>query len=391
VPQRRIYPPALILGAVGSFIACCLAGRLVGQRNCFVGFERFHHAICPQSLFYPTARQVRALGRDLLDRNHIAVVVGGSSVLRGAGQRPEALWTRRLQEKLGDRYRVLNLAMDCAFPGEFGGTAAEILARDFPRLIFISDVALGYAGPRQPSASARAAIPFGCRYPDFFWEAYYKGLLSLEPAREAAVRSCLDAKRADAAFAETARGLSVDAVVYSRDLWATIAYRWLSTVWCPGGPQPFTRARRFFADAGEKSQMAVVRYSPEAVAITVADLRFQLAAARHLRQRPAGSAVVTNELLSFPPALQGRTLLVARRSSPDSLAHLRPEELAEYRGLLTLFAHELERAGFAVVQTGAAYTEADFIDSCHLSDAGGQKFADEVAPAVRRLARRLGY
>ena len=82
-------------------------------------------------------------------------VVGGNSVLYGAGQRGQELWTRHLQARLGDGYRVLNLALPGCHPAEFGGTAAEMLARDFPRLIFVSDVLLADLWLRLPSTACR--------------------------------------------------------------------------------------------------------------------------------------------------------------------------------------------------------------------------------------------
>ena len=389
--ERRVVPPALLLGAVCAFVSCCVAGRVLSRRNPFVDFQRFHHAISPQALFYPTASQVRALGRARLDRDRIAVVVGGSSVLRGAGQRANEVWTRHLQEELGDDYRVLNLAMDGAFPAEFGGTVAEILTRDFPRLLFVSDVFLGYALARDPVPGERvAAIPFGTRYPYFFLDATFKGLLPTDPARDEAIRARLDAN-ADAGLAELVRGSRVDGLVYSRDLWTTLAYRHFFSVWSPAAV-PFGRPRRSFPDAGEQPLLAGVRYTASAVKMTVDDLRTQIAAGKRLRQQVAdGRKPEPNALLLFPPALHGRTLLIARRSSPDSMLHLRPEERAQHSALLTGFVRELQRAGFATVETGVGYAEVDYLDSCHLSESGGRKLAREVAPALHRQARRLGY
>jgi hypothetical protein len=56
-----------------------------------------------------------------------------------------------------------------------------------------------------------------------------------------------------------------------------------------------------------------------------------------------------------------------------------------------VLVRELERIGLAALEVEASYGEEDFVDRVHLSEAGGRKLAAEVAPAVRRLARRLGY
>jgi len=375
VSCSTLAPPALLLGVVCAFVGCCLAGRVVAARNCFANFRRFHPHITPQTLFYPTASEVRALGRELLDRDRIAVIVGGSSVLRGFGQAPDELWTRHLQAELGDGYRVLNLAMNGAFPAEFGGTAAEMLARDFPRLIFLSDATLACAGAAEPGA---ATGPAGERYRYFFWDASFKGLLPPAP------------DRGEAPGGELTRGLRLDALVYSRDLWNALGCRRLFTVWAHPTLTPFTRPRCNFPDAGELPAVAEARHSRVFVAASLASLRGEVAVGNALR-RQASDGLRPNALLCFPPALQGRTLLVVRRSGPYYVGRLAPHEQADYNAALPVFARQLERSGLAAVRMGAAYADSDFLDSCHLSESGGRKLAAEVAPAVRRLARRLGY
>jgi len=109
----------LLAGVVFAFVGCCVAGRLLSQRNPYKWFTRFHAYIHPTTYVYPTASQVRVLARERLDPNKIAVIVGGNSILHGHGQRVEHVWTRRLQKLLGDDYCVLNLAVFSAEPAEF--------------------------------------------------------------------------------------------------------------------------------------------------------------------------------------------------------------------------------------------------------------------------------
>ena len=60
------------------------------------------------------------------------MIVGGNSILHGYGQNADQIWTRHLQELLGDRYCVLNLAMRGGFPAEFAGPIAEALSSRYP-------------------------------------------------------------------------------------------------------------------------------------------------------------------------------------------------------------------------------------------------------------------
>ena len=190
--DNLLSPAGFFSGLALSFLACCAAGFIVRDRNCYERFERFHRFINIETQFYPTACQLRALGRSRLDTEKIAVVVGGNSILYGTGQREEALWTKRLQELLGERYQVINLASPAALPGEFGGLAAEILARDYPRLILLAD--------QQPSASA--GDPDGRLYRYLFWDAHYKGLLQPDSLREERLLQLGDSRTAREEFAE---------------------------------------------------------------------------------------------------------------------------------------------------------------------------------------------
>jgi hypothetical protein len=396
---RLLAAPALLAGVACAFVGCVLAGRLVAAHNCFADFRRFHHAISPGSLFYPTASQVLALGRDRLDRNRIAVIVGGSSILRGYGQGPDELWTRHLQDELGDGYRVLNLAMDGGRPAEFGGTAAEMLAGSFPRLLLVSDVFLqtGLPGAPLPAEVHTAAIPEPDVYGYFFWDAYFKGLIPAGAARRDALRAAARRRAADARFAEPMRGLRLESIVRSRDLWTTLAGTHLCTVWAPPpAPTPFTlprgRVTETRASAAAPDLEAIRRYNPN-VYVVLREFARREAQAGTLLLARAGPGLRAGEApyLVFPPALRGRTLLLSGHCNPALVGGFSPAEQSAYRAAFPVFVRALENAGFAALEVGAGYSAADFVDNCHLTASGARKLAAEVAPAVRRLARRLGY
>src|SRR5262245_25311365 len=140
--RRLLAPLPFFAGLVLALALCCVAGRKAPGVYGFRDFRRFHSAINPEHQYYPTALQVRALARRELPRDKIAVVIGGSSVMEGIGQPVEQLWTRTLQQKLGDEFRVLNLAMPGGAPNEHGQLAAEMLCRDHPRVISVCDCRL---------------------------------------------------------------------------------------------------------------------------------------------------------------------------------------------------------------------------------------------------------
>src|SRR5262249_24087911 len=153
-----------------------------------------------------TAHEVRALARSRLEPTKVSVIVGGSSVMHGTGQRSGHVWTDQLQRLLGSDYQVLNLAVRSGQPVEFGAIAAEMLAGDHPRLIYVTD----YRNPVEVD---------GNMYRYLFWDAYCRGLLQVNAARDAWVREAIRLRRNDEGFKELQREMKIDAQLRVRDFW----------------------------------------------------------------------------------------------------------------------------------------------------------------------------
>ncbi len=246
-------PWPFLAGVAFAFLACCAGGRLLSVVNCYKDFVRFHFYLNIQTLYYPTASQARSLVLARSERDRTLVLVGSNSVLWGMGQRAEEVWTRRLQEELGDEYDVVNLGMPGAYPWEFGGTTAEIVARDRPKCIFIA-----YPAP----VPGQEWPQDGLAYRYFFWDAYYKGLLPLDAAREARLRQ-LDAERLkDNDFAELKLGRRLDAAVCFQDLWTVEAYECGATAWDRYTSRNFWRPRKRYADPDPGPLPLDRRYPP---------------------------------------------------------------------------------------------------------------------------------
>src|SRR5262249_22566775 len=159
--------------------------------------------------FFPTASEVRALARSRLDKDKVSVIIGGTSVMHGTGQRSGQVWTERLQRLLGDRYQVLNLALRSGASVEFGALAAEVIASDHRRLLYVTD----YRAPVEPD---------GFRYRYLFWDAYWQGLLRENLAREDWVREVARRRADDEAFWELQRAMWLDHWLRARDLWSRL-------------------------------------------------------------------------------------------------------------------------------------------------------------------------
>src|SRR5262249_5976232 len=159
-------------------------------------------------------------------------------VLHGVGQSEEGLWTKKLQALLGDRYRVVNLAMRAGGPMEFGGVAAEMVAPDHPKTIFVTSAAI----------TGGDADPCWRFYCYLFWAAVYKGLLPDDDEHREWMVRVRSGRAKDPTFPELQWQMQVDGFAYSRDLWTAVAYRRCSTVWSPMVTGSATRARRKYPD-----------------------------------------------------------------------------------------------------------------------------------------------
>jgi hypothetical protein len=388
--DRFLAPYPLFVGMIASFLACSAAGISVGRTNSYVNFERFHRYLNGETWFYPTASQVRALGKSRLDPDKTVVVVGGNSILYGTSQRPDYVWTKRLQALLGDQYQVINFAAPGANFVDFGGTAAEILLADYPKLILLTD----------PRPACPCPEPDGYSYQYFFWDAHYKGLLIADPARTAHLASLGLARTGVADTREMKTQMQLDACFYFRDLWTTVAYRRVSMVWTPLVRSRFFRRRKSWGDPEEEpAPPTALQYSADYRQKNLAEASewIRVGGLRLAEPRPDGSPgafaghLGKGAKLAFPEPLRGRTLCALIHVNPSHRGELESPQLAIYHELFPVTAAALEQAGFAAVEIGKDYPVEAFDDMMHLSEAGGARLAEDLAPRIREMAGRLGY
>jgi hypothetical protein len=385
--ERLIVPRALLAGVIASFVACCALGRAVSRVNVYRDFTRFHPHISCLSLYYPTASQARAVARAGLTPERIAVVVGGSSILYGHGQGAENLWTRHLQALLGDRYRVFNFAQQGAPPADFGPVAAEALERDHKKVIFVTNI--------WPSTGGVTGEPDGALHQYFFWDAYYKGLLTRDPEREARLAELAREKKDDEAYAELKRRARLDAWLYNQDLWTAFTYRCASAVWCPLVAGSALRARRRYPDSDPV--LPAGQYRAEQDEPVLRSLRAGLGHRYPLPPTPApdadysGTPLVQTFKLCVPPPFRRRTLVVLSHFNPFAVKLLPPETQANHAANYRESTWALEQAGFAAMELGRDFTGPDYIDLVHVGAVAAPRMAAEVAAKVRQMARELGY
>lgn len=388
---RLFHPVTLLAGVVLGLVLLAWAGRSTTGRTWYRDFQRFHPLIAPESQYQPTIAEMRAIVRAKCRPDQILVIVGGNSIFYGVGQSVEKLWTRRLQELLGDRYCVVNFAFRGASPTDGGAIVAESLRDEFPRQILLAN-ALPFTG----------ASPAGSReYRYMMYDAYWKGWLADFPAREKMLRTYDDASGLHEASRDFSLSARLDAWLYFREFWNG----WTIT---RGGTFPTAQTAR--ANQAFRPRGAFADQELEFEAIPVAN-RFAerfLAAEMDITRATSGLFYqldargqwvpvesawqnVREAKAAFPRALRARTLMVLCPNSPHYVQRMTPAEQARNALAYADSAAMWRSLGHATTTYGDGFTFEDFGDRTHLTASGGRKLAAHLAPEIRALATQLAY
>ena len=393
-PLDQVRPRAFLTGFGVGFLLLCLLGRLVSDLSYIPGFQRFHRYISIETLYFPTASQMRALARTAASEGQVVVIVGGSSVMHGVGQGSSELWTDEIQRLLGPQYAVLNFAGTGTGMTDGGGVAAQMLYKDGYPVIYVSD--LGPIGGIEPD---------GLRTKYVFWEAYYKGLLPDDARRMVRIDELVKSKGLQYELDEIRVRGYLESIFYQADLWNWVGYNFVFTV--PNHQIRLPRAffvtpRKSFSDPVRVASVGTTeeRYGRNSeqelgnvrgIAMTACERNGQGV----LVERPAPPIGTTpfdqNLEAALPEDVRRRTVIVLMRESPFYTEKLADDERACYDKTRPRLASRLSTLGFRPVEAGLAMTADDYADRVHLLPSGGRILAGDVSAAIRDLSTELGY
>jgi hypothetical protein len=394
-----LYPHWFLGGLAAGLVALSLLGIKIGRTDYHPGFIRFFPPTSPETNYYPTLDELTGIVRGECRPGQILVIVGGNSILQGVWQPSAEVWSKHLQDLLGDRYKVINFAFRGAGPANGGAVVAEVLRKEFPRQIYIANEA------SQTAVESIGYEPY--RY--LTWEALYRGLLIDYPPRNAFIAyyraTVADAPRI---LRDAAISTLFDRVLHYRNLWNFITFRYVCTVPSLYGaaiPELLTPRSKIPDQESDAT-------SPENVAnrlaaqgpYDTANFPKELAIVRgfhdYEHRLPNGHwdlAEATRADLSehfdaaFPTPLIPRTLILISHSSPYYRRHLTPEEGVEEDEIYQATVDLWRKSGYTALSYGRDFNDDDYGDRTHLSKYGGAKLAELVAPQVRDIAERLGY
>jgi hypothetical protein len=348
----------MVFGGALGFAGCSIAGHLVPET--MEPFSRFHLYVAPDTLYRPTVRSVwNMVQARVADRSKAVVIVGGSSVPYGLGQRMGHTFAEQLGEELGPDYVVINLAMRS---GDVAGIAmfiAESLQAQGRKVFYIADVNWGGAG------ILTGANPY---YAYMYWQ--YRGepfAHSWQPRKEFAARD---------AMSELALGQRLNTLFRFENLWTYIAHNVVGTIYTRYTPD-FWRPRREYADNEIEHPPYEIR-NPEIEAAAVANL------AKGNFEADLRSALASFTI-AIPDNLRSTTILLMCRKNPLVVALL---PIATQQEIARRY-QEMERqgrgAGLHILQGCRDSVPADYVDTSHLSVAGARHLASAVAAEIAQL------
>jgi len=376
-------------------LVLCILGRVASSTNYLQDFQRFHRYLSMDTVYYPTASQLRQLARASLSEGRVLVIVGGSSVMYGVGQGSSELWSDELQQVLGPAYVVLNFAGGGTAMTDYGGVAAQILHADGYPVVFVTDI-----GP------AGGGDPDGLRARYVYWDAYYKGLLPSDAGRMLQIESLASSRGTKDELDELKlRGL-VEGIFYQTEFWNWVGYNVVFTVpnylirlpyaW-------FTAPRKTFVDPVFVATLPPVsdRYPPSQVDTQTSLLKAytQVACVVHdsgavverERDPPVSASMAQSMEGALPEEVRRRTIIALIRESLFLTDRLPADQQACYFDARVRMATTLSVLGYHPVHAGLTMSAEDYADRVHLAPSGGRIVARDLASAILDLSVDLGY
>ncbi|HEY5812282.1 MAG TPA: hypothetical protein VIT23_06490, partial [Terrimicrobiaceae bacterium] len=375
---------------------CILGGRLAARANTFADRSRFFYQISPEGYVYPTLENLLQFVRERAAHDKILILSAGSSISLGVGQQNGHLWTNLLQTELGDQFSVVNLSFRSAKFTSIGLPIMEILSREYPRLLFVTETRPGYAPDWMQYDFGSYAYPYNY----LMVQAWLSGKLLSNPIRDEKVREALqsaDELTQLRAREDLIRAL-LEKVTSASDLWNYLSYKYFFTVfspvqspnfpfWVPRSELPDDESFFVFDPEGLKAREAhELRILKGAYVERVGMAQNKLQLSDIALQSFAAIEKAIPDL-----TLRARTLFLVTTRNPVLTEQLSSTDWQRYQLSVFDWSQKLNQAGFATLSVGMNYQGEDFIDAHHFSNKGGARMASEIAPIIRQMAEKNGW
>jgi hypothetical protein len=384
VDTKKFKATYFFVGIFIALLACSCAGRLAATKNDFKNFYRFHSRINPTSFFYPTENQMISIVKANSKPEQTIVILGGNSIFYGLGQSVSDLWSVELQRKLGPDFAVFNFAMPASSAFESAYWAAESLLKQHRKVLFAT-----------VSIPAQSGSPEGSEYYGYaFWDAKEKHLLCNDRSRDALIAkqlSSFDTKK-QTKLDELRLRAKLDSLLYFEDLWNSIGYSNLFTVYSGLTKESPLKARKYFED-NETSGGCDPLETRFKSALDVGSVRSYCKSAFEYQTaipRPSwwtDASVNMNALV--PDPFKRNCLVVVSTHAPGTLSQLNAIENERERLASIKSVETWSQSGYQSLSMRGKLVDEDFRDSRHLLPSGGKKVAQVVATKIIEMNNSL--
>jgi hypothetical protein len=340
-------------------IVLSIFGSLAAKQNIYVNSTRFHQWISADSQHFPTAMQVYSWSKNQIDKNQKVVIVGGSSVMNGAGQSEIDTFSNRLQKKLGDDFAVINLALNGGGTFGQGSYIADKLREEGHEVIFISDF---LPLNRPPYLNYD-------RYQYFFWDSKHNGLIS----RHLFLNQGLDGQR----LSQSEILMWMNSKLHFLDLFNFISVRFIKLNHSPIYGDLSLRPLGRYADSG-------ISIGPkDAYPFDDSDLKItQDIANQDWNLRDLKQSIAFYK--TYFSKNSAKTLLIYCHNSPRYVDRLSLGERLKYLNDVREQLKQYELEGLNTLQPCLDFQEGDYIDRIHLSKFGAEKLAYQTELWIRK-------
>ena len=365
------------LGILIGISIASIAGRWASHTMRFENFVRFYSAIQPSESFYPTYSELLNTATSKAAPGKTLVLIGGNSILRGAGQRRSKIWSNFLQKNLGDSFVVLNYAIDQARISSFSGAIFWKLREIFPKIIF---VAIGDQSEIPPIDGERP-------YSYIFWDGYYKNLFNSTPAELSEIKEQRWVELQTASGIGMHVGALLDSVTYFNDLWNYIGYKYFFAVWNSAASRNPLIPRSEINDIDD-DRLASEQQRRMGNQLLI-DLDLKLLHDRNSTEKKFGSTSASSDGVTlhgnYMESYKNKSLFVFTKINPNYLARMESERSAKYTASYLDEAQQMIASGYHVVDFGEGWAPSDYYDGFHISEAGGEKMAREIASSIKSI------
>ena len=347
-----------VAGFLATILLVALLGRFTLTQPQFPEIKRFWTMQSPATNFFPTIRQQYEWTKDQTTRSKITIIFGGSSFLLGNGQPVNQSTAVVLQEKLGSKYSVVNLAVRGGGAFGQGLYIASKLKKDGYKVIYVSDINPAYAPPFENDG------PYAYSY----WQALYANYLSAVPARD---------------IEKPVEGFNYKSVVnflnnylYFQELANFISYNYFKF-----NNSPVTGGVNFDPLRKSPDDEMVIPYVDRHLNVEIESAYTEQALAYADRYYITQKNIDEVSKLYRKGINRGgnpRTILVACESNPRYLKPLNEELLRNYYSIIDKQVQSMNALGLEAHAACRDFVDQDYGDIIHLVPSGADKLATKL-------------